>query len=157
MKTKHKFFILIMFACLSSIAIYYLVEKVKPVDEVEDLIAIQYELEQEFLNETNHSFEDPKIILNPYGTSPLAALIIFETKDLTTPTVTIHVKNNYGTITNTFKPAKKHILPIYGLYANYTNKVTININGNEKTFDIKTDKLPEDFVLPTLTQANNNK
>lgn len=157
MKTKYKFFILIMLACLSSIAIYYLVEKVKPVDEAKDLISIQYELEQEFLSDTEYTFEEPNVILNPYGTSPLTALVIFETKDLTTPTVTIHGKDESTTITNTFKPAKKHILPIYGLYADYNNKITININGSQRSFYIQTDTLPENFILPTLTRANKSQ
>lgn len=154
MKTKYKFFILIMLACLSSIGIYYLVDKVKPVNEVKDLIAIQYDLEQEFLTDTNYTFEEPKVILNPYGISPLTALVIFETKDLTTPTIIIHGKDANTTITNTFKPAKKHILPIYGLYADKENKVTIKINNDEKVLTIKTDKLPEDFILPSLVKAN---
>ncbi len=154
MKTKYKFIILIILACLSSIAIYYLVEKVKPVDEVKDLIEVQNKLEKNFLNDTDYSFEEPNVIINPYGVSPLTALIIFETKDLTTPTVTIHGKDENTTITNTFKPNKKHILPIYGLYPNYDNKVTITINGNENTINIKTDKLPEDFILPTKVEAS---
>ena len=154
MKTKYKFFILIMLACLSSIGIYYLVDKVKPVNEVEDLIAIQYDLEQDFLTNTNYTFGEPKVILNPYGISPLTALVIFETKDLTTPTIIVHGKDANTTITNTFKPAKKHILPIYGLYADKENKVTIKINNDEKVLTIKTDKLPEDFILPSLVKAN---
>ena len=157
MKTKYKFLILIILACLSSIGIYYLVDKVKPVEKKQDLISIQYELEQEFISDTKYTFEEPKVILNPYGTSPLTALVIFETKDLTTPTIKVHGKDSNTTITNTFKPAKKHVLPIYGLYADYENKVTISINGNNKTITIKTDKLPEDFVLPTSTYANKNQ
>jgi len=156
MRTKYKFFILIILACLSSIGIYYLVDKVKPVNEEKDLISIQYDLEKEFLNETEYTFEEPKVILNPYDISPLTALIIFETKDLTTPTVTIQGKDKNTTITNTFKPAKKHILPIYGLYADYENKVTITINGESKTINIKTEKLPEDFILPTLINSDKN-
>jgi len=156
MKTKYKFFILIILACLSSIGIYYLIDKVKPVNEKEDLISIQYHLEKEFLNDTEYTFEDPKVILDPYDISPLTALIIFETKDLTTPTVTIKGKDKNTTFTNTFKPAKKHILPIYGLYADYENKVTITINGESKIINIKTEKLPEDFVLPTLVEADKN-
>ena len=157
MKTKYKFLILIILACLSSIGIYYLVDKVKPVEEVKDLIAIQYELEQKFITNTEYTFEEPKVILNPYGTSPLTALVIFDTKDLTTPTIKVHGKDSHTTITNTFKPAKKHILPIYGLYADYENKVTISINGKSKTINIKTDKLPEDFVLPTTIYSNKNQ
>lgn len=156
MKTKYKFLILIILTCLSSIGIYYLVENVKPVNETKDLIYFQYELEENFINDTKYTFENPKVILNPYGISPLTALIIFETKDLTTPTITIHGKDNHTTITNTFKPAKKHILPIYGLYADYNNEITISINNDTKTLNIKTDKLPDDFVLPTLINADKN-
>ena len=157
MKTKYKFIILVLLACMSSIAIYYLVEKVKPVKESVDIISSQYEEEKEFLSNTNYSFEDPKIILNPYDISPLTALVIFETKDLTTPTVTIKGKDENSNITNTFKPAKRHILPIYGLYPDYENQITISINGIKKVLSIKTEKLPEDFILPTLVKANKDK
>jgi len=156
MKTKYKFIILIVLACLSSIAIYYLVDKVKPVEQVNDLITLQYEKEVQFLTDTDYSFEEPKVILNPYGISPLTALIIFETKDLTAPVITIHGKDKNSTITNTFKPAKKHILPIYGLYPDYENKVIIDINGNQKTLTIKTDALPENFTLPTYVYSDKN-
>jgi len=157
MKNKFKFLILIVLACLSSIAIYYLVENVKPVYEEKGLVSIQYELEQNFLEDTNYTFEEPNIILNPYGTSPLTALVIFETKDLTTPTITVHGKDENTTITNTFKPAKKHILPIYGLYADYNNKITIRINDNQRSFHIQTEALPKDFILPTSVYANKNE
>lgn len=156
MKTKYKFLILIILACLSSIAIYYLVDSVKPVEEKKDLVSIQYELEQNFLEDTDYTFEEPNVILNPYGTSPLTALVIFETKDLTAPTITIQGKDSNTTITNTFKPAKKHILPIYGLYADYNNKITIKINDTERSFYIQTEALPKDFILPTLTYSDKN-
>lgn len=157
MRTKYKFIVLIILACLSSIVIYYLVDKVKPVDEKKDLILTQYEAEQEFLSDTNYTFEEPNVILNPYGISPLTALIVFETKDLTTPTITIHGKDEQTTFTNTFKPAKKHILPVYGLYADAENKVTITINDTSRILTIKTGKLPENFILPTYVNANKGK
>lgn len=157
MKTKYKFIVLIVLACLSSIAIYYLVEKVKPVEEVNSLIDIQYKKEVDFLSDTNYSFEEPNVILNPYGISPLTALIVFETKDLTTPTITVEGKDENSTITTTFKSAKKHMLPIYGLYPDYDNKITISINGEKRVLNIKTDKLPSDFIVPTLVSADKGK
>ena len=83
MRTKYKFIVLIILACLSSIAIYYLVDKVKPIEEKKDLLLTQYESELDFLSDTDYTFEEPNVIVNPYGISPLTALIIFETKDLT--------------------------------------------------------------------------
>src|SRR5574344_2698460 len=126
MKTKYKFFILVIAACLSSIAIYYIVEKVQPVSKTESLIDIQYQSELSFSDGT-YTIDNPKIILNPYGISPLTALVIFDTKDLTTPTVTIKGNDNLTTYTNIFKPAKKHYLPIYGLYADTNNEIIITL------------------------------
>ena len=118
MKTTYKLIALIIIACTCSILIYRLVDKVEPVKKVEDILVTQNKLELSFINNTNeYTVENPKIIVNPYGLSPLSALIIFETKDLTTPTITVVGKSEKTTIKNTFTPNKKHYLPIYGLYA----------------------------------------
>ena len=154
MKTKYKFFALILLACALSIAIYYIVEKVKPVKEVNSIIAVQSKLESTFKTES-YSIENAKIIVNPYGISPLSALIIFDTKDLTTPTVKIKGKDSLTSYTYTFKPGKEHYLPIYGLYADYNNEVIITLNEKDYKFNIKTDKLPEDFIKATVVTKNN--
>lgn len=154
MKTYQKFILLIVVACLASILIFYKVDKAKPVTKTEDILVTQKKAETKFLENTNYTFEDPNIIVNPYGISPLTALIIFETKDLTTPTVTIKGKDENTTFTHTFTPGKKHILPIYGLYANQDNEVILEINGKSQTLHIKTDELPKDFVMPTNVEAN---
>lgn len=157
MKTITKLFLLIFVACGCSILIYYTVEKVKPVKEIEDVLLTQYEIEEDFLENTNYSVNDPKVILNPYGNSPLTALIIFETGDLTTPTITIKGKDANTTFTHTFTPNKKHILPIYGLYPNTDNEVVLKVNKTTKVIHIQTEKLPDDFILPTSVQADKTK
>lgn len=157
MKTYQKFILLILIACLASIFIYYKVDRVKPVKKEKDILTLQQEAEKKFLEKTDYSFEDPKIVVDPYGISPLSALIIFETKDLTTPTVTIKGKDEQTTFTHTFTPNKKHLLPIYGLYPNKENEVEIEINGKTKTVHIKTGELPKDFVLPTKVEAKKEK
>ena len=89
MKSITKLILLIVLACSCSIFIYYNVESSKPVEIVKDILTEQNEKEQAFLENTNYSVDNPKVILNPYGNSPLTALIIFETSDLTTPTITV--------------------------------------------------------------------
>ena len=90
MKTKTKFILLILLSCLCSIAIYYRIERVKEVDIQEDLLVTQNRIEQKILEDTSsYTVDNPKVIVNPYGISPLTGLIIFETKDLTAPTITI--------------------------------------------------------------------
>lgn len=154
MKTRYKFILLIIIACMCSIGIYYFCEKAKPVNEEKLLISSQKEIEKTTLMNTDYTFEDPKVILNPYDISPLTALVIFETKDSTSVTVTVEGKDKNTTITNTFKPTNIHYLPIYGLYPDTNNKVTITMNDKTKVLYIKTEKLPEDFILPTEVDAN---
>ena len=147
-----KLFLLIVFAVSASLLIFYNAERAKKVEVVEDYLIAQNELEDIISKDTNYNFQNPKIIVNPYGNSPLTALIIFETNDLTAPTVTIHGKDKNTTFTNTFTPSKKHILPIYGLYAG-ENKISLKVNNNTVNLTIKTDELPEDMIKPTSVKA----
>lgn len=149
MRTKYKFVILVIIACLCSILIYYFCDKAKPVTITPSILKIQSELEKSFLISNDYTYENPKVILNPYNISPLTALIVFETKDLTAPTITVVGKDKNTTFSNTFKPSKIHYLPVYGLYPNAENEVILKVNGHEKRIIIKTEKLPEDFVTPT--------
>ena len=153
MRTKYKFVILIVIACLCSIYIYYFCEKAKSVTSVHSLITKQHKIESTTLANSEYTFDDPKVILDPYGISPLTALIVFETKDLTTPVIKVVGKDENTTITNTFKPGKVHYLPVYGLYPNKDNEVILTVNGESKTLHIKTEALPKDFILPTSIEA----
>ncbi len=154
MKTSYKVILLIVVACLSSIAIFYFTDRANPIAEEVDILAYQQELEQTFYPTKDDTFENPRIIVNPYGNSPLTALIIFQTKDLTAPTVVIHGKDENTTYTKKFTPSKEHILPIYGLYANTDNTIELTVNNETKTLTITTDPLPDDFILPTSVTAN---
>ncbi len=151
-----KLFLLIAFGCASSIIIFYSAEKAKKVNEVSFYLDEQNKLEDEILKDTAYTYQNPKIIVNPYGNSPLTALIIFETNDLTAPTITIRGKDAKTTFTNTFIPSKLHILPVYGLYADYENTVSLKVNNNTVNLKIKTKPLPEDMILPTSINASKN-
>ena len=153
-KTIFKIVALVLLSVISCIWIYYTVDKAKPASNTDDILIVQNNLENNFINDTNYTFEDPKIIVNPYGISPLTALVIYQTKDLVSTTVEIKGKDELTTYTNTFKPSKIHILPIYGLYADTDNEVIIKENGKTKKINIKTDKLPDDFVKPTLIEKD---
>ena len=132
----------------------------KEVDLTESLISLQSKKESE-IKTTGFTINNPNIILNPYGNSPLSALIIFETNSKVSPKVTISGKDKHTTFTNTFNSTTKHHLPIYGLYPDATNIVTIEYQENDqkikKEFKIKTEKLPDDFILPTNIKANKDK
>ena len=123
----------------------------------ESLITSQYNKEQDFKVE-GYTIDEPNVILNPYGNSPLTALILFETEIEVSPKVTIVGKDENTTFTQEFTSSKTHMLPIYGLYADYNNEIIIEytIDGEEitKTINIQTEKLPDNFVLPTRVEAN---
>ena len=131
--------------------------------ELENIVSMtyeQYELESEFKIK-GYTIDNPNVILNPYGNSPLTALVIFETKSKVNPKVTIVGKDEQSTFTNTFNKSKKHYLPIYGLYADHNNKIIIEYKENDKkikeTIEIKTEKLPNDMILPTKVKADKDK
>ena len=127
------------------------------VEIVSNMIEIQKEKELEF-NTKGYSIDNPNVILNPYGNSPLTALILFETKEKVSPTITIKGKDELSTFTHTFKSSKKHYLKVYGLYADYENEVVIEYTKDDelvsKSIVIKTDKLPDNMVLPTNVYAD---
>ena len=149
---KYVFLILITF--LISILIYNYVESFKPIHTDEDILVYQKNKENEYLSNTNYSLDNPNVILNPYGNCPLSAIIVFQTKDLTTPSITIKGRNG-NDLSHTYTPSKVHILPIYGLYAGYDNKVIIEVSGKKKEITIKTDDLPSDFPSSNLITSNN--
>ena len=90
--------------------------------KVEHIIDRQAKAEEEFLAEFragNYTINNPLVKLNPYLITPLTAVILFKTPIRTEATITVLGKEAAGNITHTFPAAKEHILPIYGLYADY--------------------------------------
>lgn len=103
---------------------------------LESLIERQNRVEQEMLaawENGSFTFRHPFIRVNPYLINPLAAVICFETEEEQAVTLTVFGKEEAGNITHTFPPAKKHILPVLGLYADYRNKVQIRLYQGESS------------------------
>lgn len=126
------------------------------VDITYSLIEKQKELESKFKIE-GYTIDNPNIILNPYGNSPLTAIVIFETEENVLPTITVKGKDKLSTFVNTFESSTKHYLPIYGLYANKENEITIEFDNIKKDLIIKTEALPDNIALPTEVYSNKDK
>ena len=120
------------------------------------LITHQQELEEDFESE-GYTLENPNIIVDPYDNSPLTALVIFETEESVSPIVTIEGKDDLTTYTHNFEKSTIHYLPIYGLYADTKNKVTIECGEKKQEITIKTASLPDDFILPTNIEKEEDK
>ncbi len=94
----------------------------------EHLITRQNQAEEQFLAEFESAkpiFAAPQVVLNPYIINPLCAVVLFNTDDKVSPTLTVHGKRfERENLTHTFPAATKHVLPVLGLYEDFANKVT---------------------------------
>ena len=116
----------------------------------------QQELEKEFKSK-GYTLENPNIIVDPYNNSPLTALVIFETEENLSPSVSIEGGDELTTYADEFEQEKIHYLPIYGLYPDKENTVIIECGDEKQEIKIKTDPLPEDFILPTSIEKEESK
>ena len=135
---------------------YFFVTGGEKVLEKKDILVYQSELENKFTS-YGYTIDEPNIILNPYEISPLTALLMFETSDYVSPTVTIVGKSEKTTYTHTFKESKTHYLEILGLYPDYNNEVIISYGDVTKKIYIQTGKLPNNFVMPSSIYKDEDK
>lgn len=131
------------------------------IDLTASLVTKQNEIENT-IKTNGYTIDNPKVLLDPYDASPLTALILFETEEEVSPKITIEGKDKLTTIETEFAKNTKHYLPIYGLYVDYNNKVDISYTLSDgkkitKQVEIQTDKLPDDFVLPTSVKKDSSK
>ncbi len=145
-------------------SIFYSYNNLRAKNEIDltvSLVTKQNTIEKT-IKTAGYTIDNPKVLLDPYNASPLTALILFETEEEVSPKVTIEGKDKLTTFTTEFAKNTKHYLPIYGLYADYNNKVDISYtlsNGKKitKQVEIQTNKLPDDFVLPTSLKKDSSK
>lgn len=105
----------------------------------DDLISKQAEVDSQVLKyqkDHNNTFDNPKVLQNPYFISPLSALIIFETDN----EVSVDVSVN-GIFMTTYEKSKTHSIEIYGLRTNFANQVELKTSeGKIKTITLQTEK-----------------
>lgn len=101
----------------------------------------------------NYSLNNPYVMVNPYGISPLTAIIIFNTMN----------KESVSLYINDVKVAEDkesimHIIPVIGLYNNSNNVITLESSSGEKsTTNISTESLNDfvnDFDLEEIKDRN---
>lgn len=121
--------------------------------KIPHIITRQNDAEKGFLAEFEagkYTLDHPLIKLNPYLVAPLTAIVLFETPVSTEATLVVRGKEHAGDIRHTFPASKKHILPVYGLYADYENTVDIILaNGQRNSIRIQTDPLHPDVPVAT--------
>lgn len=127
---------------------YYMLDT----DLVDEQTAIEKQLKADSKDAT---LEKPYVKLNPYGTSPLTALLLFNTAEKMKITVEVEGENADTTIESEVgsEYTTEHEVAVLGLYADKANTVKISAvtqDGKkaEKTITIQTDKLPPE--MPTI-------
>lgn len=101
-----------------------------------DIIERQQRIEhkwQSYLKSSKYNFLNPKIVLNPYRTSPLVAVIIFTTIRKVCVKVSVYDEKNL--LLAEFKedfPCKKHIIAIAGLVVGRNNVILESQINNVK-------------------------
>ncbi len=137
--------ILCLVIIISSSMVGYLVVSANTEVKIEDNIIDRQNEQIEYLKSYGYTLDNPNVILNPYDISPLTALIIFETDDVVPVSITVVGKNSDNSYTKDFEKSKVHYIPVYGLYADYNNKIIIKCQNTEKVVEIKTEKLPKEL------------
>lgn len=126
-------------------------------EHIPHIINHQEELEQAFLAEFtagNFTVTNPLVKCDPYAVCPLTAIILFNTPIQTEATIIIKGKETAGDISHTFPATKCHILPVYGLYADYENTVVIILaDGQRHSVQIQTGPLHPDVPKATSIQT----
>lgn len=102
------------------------------------------------LKENKYLFEEPCVILNPYGRTPLCAYVMFWTEEPCAVQFTVKGKTKEADICEKIVTLENwHRVPVYGLYPEMDNEVKLEIidkSGTviaEKKLMILTDKLPD--------------
>lgn len=97
-----------------------------------------------------YSLENPLIILDPYSQSPLTALICFTTDAPTSVSIHVEGEDSFTEVNHTFSEiTTQHVIPIYGLYPDKLNPVTVSMFDESGTFlasqvlEIQTEPLPD--------------
>lgn len=119
---------------------------------------------QKIVKDSSYTLSDPYIKLNPYKTSPLTALIVFQTDQAAEVSYTVKGDIDNTSITNKVNGgySTTHQVPIVGLYADKVNQVTINVTYKDgttatQTIEIKTGSLPKYIKNATIKVKNTDK
>lgn len=124
--------------------------------EVDNLIEKQYEAECAFMQDfeqNEYTFENPKVVVNPYLINPCAALIMFRTPKPVKVTVCVKGKTAALDLAHTYGRSTEHILPVLGLYDDYENTVEIRLyQGKSREIKIRTAGHPmNNFRVVSMT------
>lgn len=93
------------------------------------------------------------MIVNPYGLSPLSALIQFDTETAEPVTVIVKGKQPQTDLTWTYEPSTSHCLPIIGLYPEQKTTVQLIVDDMVKELEIEGQARRKTRLWPKLQSS----
>ena len=107
------------------------------------------------LSSTAHSFEDPLVIVDPYGDSPLTAVVLFRTSRPSAISVCVTGKDAACTVEFSFDGFhEEHLIPVYGLHAGAENEVTLAAKDVDGTVVTRTLRIRTAELHPALSRVH---
>ena len=132
-----------------------------PPEKAKDLLKEQKEMDETIKEESKGStLEEPYVKVDPFDRSPLAALVVFDTKEKAKVSFTVQGKTADVNISHEIDEYKKHHeIPVVGLYPDEENEVRLLVENQsgesmEKTVSIKTEKLPDKLPDVEISTAD---
>ena len=131
-------------------------EVIKEIKKIDD------DINEKFYEDT-YTYDNPFVVVNPYGNSPLSAYVLFTTDEPTQITYTVEGKTKDTEYSYTTKEySVRHEIPLMGLYPGQVNNVKLEVrneNGEVLTHDlaVETEKIDSDFYTAEITQKNELK
>lgn len=131
----------------------------------EDSVMASYEVDvqlQAELESGNYGWDAPLTVVNPYGMSPLTAVVLFQTEEPCKVRMTVEGHSDATDVTGDVTDVTTmHRVPVVGLYAGEMNNVTLTLlDANdtvlaEQVLQVQTDVLPKKLVgAVTVEQSN---
>lgn len=102
-----------------------------------------------YLPDTAFTYENPKVLLNPFGMAPLFAVIIFYTENNTSVSYCVKGHRDETSFSRHLEEySQTHLVPIVGLYPSEANIVTLTIYDDNKNMIAKKDIVISTGSLP---------
>ncbi len=75
----------------------------------------------------NYNFNNPYVLVNPFGLNPCSAIMVFNVEEPSKVNVVINDKN-----VGTTEAGSLHVIPLYGLYENNYNRVILTLDDGSQ-------------------------
>lgn len=127
--------------------------------QVREMADHQEEIDRLMLEELRsgaYTLDNPLVLLDPYGTSPLTAVLLFTTKESMRIEIQIAGDTPHAKVDFAFSEFEiEHIIPVYGLYGERENVVEVTAINQEGTalkseVTVQTDVFPAGIASVTV-------